>query len=177
VYYIKAEFISGVIGCSVELERRIARLFHLLSEKVEDRRIKMLLRFVARESENHAETLLDIARTLSVEPMLSLTPKMCKRYIGVMGVEALNRYSELCNRLEGGWKPTIEEILRLIDDELMAYEGFVGEELIAEVLYKMLGEISHETKVEILLKEIKDDEKHHGRILGIVKELLRIELT
>ncbi len=170
---LEGNFVAGVIECSIRLELTIAEVMKLLAERVDDLGAKILLRFIARESENHAKTLRDIATLLSLPSGTILGGKECRRFLGVMGAEALGRYEELLEKLRKGWRPTPDEVIQLIDDELARYEEVVGEELVAGVLYKILEEVARREEVQLLLRSIREDEQEHTRMLRMVRNLIR----
>ncbi len=151
------------LSCMVLLEEAAARFYKSVSRVVQDGELAELLRFVARESENHAEVL----RSFFGEPRR----EECLSALGSRGFETLLKLEEAGGRIESGWKPSRSDLADLLE-ELNSLERMAGEEVYARIAASVFS-TEAPGPAKLLLRAIAEEERHHYEILLFVSRTLR----
>lgn len=148
------------------LEEAAARFYESASRVVQDEELAELMRFVARESENHAKVLRSFFGESRREE--------CPDALGSKGFELLLKLEEARDRIESGWKPSPSNLADLLE-ELNSLERMAGEEVYSQIVASVLStEASGPAK--LLLKAVAEEEKHHHEMLLFVTRTLRERL-
>lgn len=146
--------IGKLLPCLVEIEEAVALLYRDLAEKYTGIQ-KLLLLYIARESENHAETLKGILT------LMGKSGAECRDNTILKTIEDLRAKA----RTKEGAKEALSVMARL--------EQTIGEEEYVEIVLRALTEALDNTDIKLLqelFKAIACDEEHHSQLAKIVLE-------
>jgi rubrerythrin len=146
--------IERLLPCLVKIEEAVALLYRDLAEKYTGVQ-KLLLLYIARESENHAETLQDILT------LIGTGRDDCRENTILETIEDL--------RAKARTKERAKEVLSI----MARLEQTVSEKEYMEIVIRALTEVLASTDIKLLqelFKAIASDEKHHSQLAKIVLE-------
>ncbi|MEM1509883.1 MAG: ferritin family protein [Thermofilaceae archaeon] len=152
-----------VLSCMELLEEAAARFYESLSRVIQDEELAELMRFVSRESENHAKVL----KSFFGEPHRD----ECLSVLGSKGFNILLELEEATSRIEGGWRPSQADLADLLE-KLNNLEKMAGEEVYSQIITAAFS-IEALGPAKLLLKAIAEEEKHHYEIVLFVSKTLR----
>ncbi|MBC7112660.1 MAG: hypothetical protein H5T34_01340 [Candidatus Methanomethyliales bacterium] len=167
----KKKELARLIYCSGLLEEKLAKVYGNLATSVSDDLIKCLFRYIALDSNKHAEFFKLLSEWLgaSVGPSFEECGEVWgKKWSDVMyDAELLLSKSKI----------TSEEISSLISN-LERLEGAVAEEYLTIMHIRLVEIMAEEEKIDLkyckeILEFIVEDENKHERILKTVKNLLQ----
>ena len=158
------------IYCSSLLEERIANAYGHIAELVDDRLIRGLLVFIARDSFKHGECLRMFGEWLSG------SVEVCLEECGEVWGETWKTLMADAEKHLGKSKISREELASLVKG-LMKLESFVAEEYLTVMHVKLIELMADEAKIDLenfrmLLEWIIEDEKRHEQILRMIENVL-----
>ncbi len=167
-----------ILKCSVWLEEKTARLYSLLSEKIEDKYVSGLMKVVSKQSETHALMLKTILVSIVPKGRDKVSTENC---VGITG-EAGKATVELIDWIMGLDIIDREKYTAIVE-RLAFIENSIGEETYQKMLIPLvktvLSEISTGTYTRIIdylntkmLNIIALEEELHENIALYSKDLL-----
>lgn len=155
-----------VLSCMVLLEEAAAKFYESISQVMLDEEMAELMRFISRESENHAKVL----KSFFGEPR----KEECLSVLGSKGFEILLKLEEATGKIKGGWKPLQTELADLLE-KLNDLEKMAGEEVYSQIIATAFS-IEASSPAKLLLKTIAEEEKYHYEIVLFVSKTLKERL-
>lgn len=168
--------LSDVLVCTEKFESLVAEFYRELSEKVGDKLLSTVFRWVSMESSGHAELVSGIRESLNI-PRVEIN---CSAVVGEPWV-ALTKSTKKLVKIDKADSRVIGEILA----DVKVLENFAGEETYGKLLYplikNLIAEAGEELKdsrmkldiLTILLNKIVLDEKYHEKLIDLISGLLR----
>ncbi len=170
---MKKEFFD-VLKCSILLEKNVAEFLNKIAEIIDDKWSSIALRHIARESEDHAKTLEDICRAYGLYD-LEVAIEEYKRIIGSKGVEIIDSYKRIIERLDSGWKPDKDELLKILEKQNIV-EKLAGEDIYVHFLLRLLEHVVDENAIlKLLLRNISEEEERHIKLIEQIIERLAVK--
>jgi len=175
---VRKEFFD-VLKCSILLEKNAAGFLYRISRIIDDEWSSMALRYIARESEDHAKILEDICRVYELYD-LEIAIEEYKRITGAKGAEIIDRYKRIIEKLDSGWKPEREELLKILKEQTTV-EKLAGEDIYVQFLLKLLEQtidfkllLRKNAIFKLLLKSISEEEEKRIELIKRVIERLAV---
>ncbi|MCS7140013.1 MAG: hypothetical protein RMI99_04250 [Nitrososphaerota archaeon] len=156
--------------CSSLLEEKVAKAYEHMSQLFDNKLIKCLLEFIARDSYKHARCFELMAKAFSQE--VHVNPEDCVKVWGKTWLAAIKSADRILKKHEIG----LSDIDSLLD-ELREIEGFTAEEFLTVLHVKTIDLMASEGEVhldhfKVILNWIAEDEKRHEKIIEIVKSMI-----
>ena len=165
------ELLMVILTCIVEIEDITAKIYKIIAKHFPNY-IASILLHIARESQNHYDTLKSLKELLECEEYSNI---VCS-YEGVLLLR--NKLEEVM-RAEARGRLRNEELIKLFD-YLVEVEQFASEEyyvmiimpLLIERLYEIGIPVSYANIWKWILEEISQEEKYHAKIAESIREYL-----
>lgn len=168
------EYMASFLNCLSNLEGKVSQLYDVLASKVEQPLIKALLLYIAVDSKKHAVTLKTVSESIAKS---EVAPRDCEKMLG----EVWHISSDFRKEISAIERIS-EEKLTEFAERLTMLEGLFSEEYNVFVQLKTLTLMSKEISqlYNVNIEQLKsvfsliiEDEEHHRKILGNVKEAIR----
>lgn len=157
------------LSCIIRLELLTSEFLEALSNVIDNKWCSLALLHISRESMNHARLVKEILRVLGIEEEVST--EACRLHLGEAGSKIMEKYQSVLDRLKGGWKPSVKEIVNLLSEEFVL-EKLAGEEAYVEIVSRITSLSIENELVSKLFKEISIEEEYHRKILEEVIKIL-----
>ncbi|MBS7640483.1 MAG: hypothetical protein QXJ19_00625 [Candidatus Bathyarchaeia archaeon] len=167
----ESELVGKFLYCSNLLEEKAAKAYEHIAHLVDDKIIKGLLGYIARDSFKHAECFRLMAELLS--PKISISPKDCVEVWGESWLTAVKDAESFIEKKERVSRTD----LKFLISGLERFESFVAEEYLTIIHAKLVNILIDEKGLNLgilktVLEWIIEDEDRHKRILEIINSLL-----
>lgn len=167
----KSELVGRFLYCSSLLEEKVAKAYEHIAHLVDDKTIRGLLGYIARDSFKHADCFRLMAELLS--PKISISPKDC---VEVWGESWLTAVKDAESFLEKKGRISHADLKFLISG-LERFESFAAEEYLTIIHAKLIDTLINEKGLNLsvlktVLGWIIEDENRHKQILEIISSLL-----
>ncbi len=167
----KKKNLARFVYCSGLLEEKVAKVYGNLATSVDDGLIKCLFKYIALDSNKHAEFFKSLSEWLTASVGSSF--EECGKVWGKKWSDVMSDAERLLSKS----KISSEETSLLIDS-LERLEGAVAEEYLNVMHIRLIEIMAEEQKIDLkyckeMLEWIIEDENKHERILKEVKNLLQ----
>lgn len=160
--------LSKALACARKFENLVAELYGRLSQRVDDRWLPLVFRWLSRESSNHADFIENLRQALDLRDVET----DCEEFVGEPWRVVSSAMNSLPERVDVGLKDFRDLLYRLF-----IVEEFVGEETYSKLLYPLLTELlrSAGTNLEelklrfldTLFKELSEEEDFHEELVRL----------
>lgn len=163
--------LKNFLYCSSVFEEKVARAYEHIANLVEDKFIRYLLSFIARDSFKHAECFKAVGEWLSGSFEVCFSE--CEKVWGETWKALIADAEKFLKRSKIG----ADELSSLISG-LMKLENFAAEEYLTVMHIRLIKLIANEAKMGInsfktILEWIIEDEKRHEQILKMIGDMLK----
>jgi len=156
--------IAKALYCSSLMEKKVARAYESLSEKVNDHVVKNFLLFISTDSIKHSILLNALGESVM---KIDITEEICKAQMG-------EAWSNIMRTTEEEMRSEdIKEDLSSLIQKMDSLESFVGEEHFTALHLKLTSLMAEETGIEFnqiktMIEWIIVDEDRHEKILQMI---------
>ncbi len=160
-------YVYTLFMCLAEIEKVTANLYSRISKKVNDEYISNIFDFISFDSTKHYMIFKNYARSFGYKK--GDIEKNCSYLLGEFYRMSISLVDEIYESIKNKRRIPLEMLIGIVN-ELVSYEGKIGEEYVTEIVTKLMIDIGNLDKgVKRVLELINEDENRH---VSLLKEVL-----
>jgi len=148
--------LEETIRCAALLEKLVSEFYRELSRRAPSAEARAKLLYIARDSEKHAQLLLEFSEAKEPADYSSCTASFGYFF------ERVARFDQVIKK-----EYISEDDLRALVSDMQRLENSVGEELFARMVYTMLAksEFPRRGELKAILELLAEDEERHEKLV------------